>query len=404
MKRLITLFLMTAMVLLLAGCETPITGADLPDSWVVMPTANQGVFSEHGYYYTTPQGILYFLDIVNGGNVALCNKIGCKHELETYPEECEGYLSSWPMNFLPLVYENEKIYYTDPDYYGEQLYSRNADGTAKTHITTLGKEYSEQKKSLHIYDYLLADGMLYYCGEVTGEVVDDLSNYTQIIHEFDFIRRVDLKTGKDELLVKDTERVLRLHAVGGNTLIYDATTQPDPEDPESRFNLIRSLNFLNIETGTETTFLQKPFGQIGSIVEIRDNNIHIKGVSEAGEDFLTVYDLRTGAVKETKALPSEWFRVINDKYAYCHDWDQRLSQIYDIEDKTFLPGGIVGMRLQLLNTCKDGFIVKQSFPKPGGSAETGYEADYYYLCYCSFASLLDGFQQSDLIPFSFVDC
>ena len=403
MKRTIAILLL-AVALLLAGCKTPIVNADLPDSWVVMPAANQGVFSEHGYYYTTPQGVLYFLDIANGGNVALCNKIGCKHELETYPDECEGFLSSWPMNFLPLVYENEKIYYTAPDYYGEQLYSRNADGTAKTHITTLGTEYSEQKKSLHIYDYLLADGMLYYCGEVTGEVVDDLSNYTQIIHEFDFIRRVDLQTGKDELLVEDPERVLRLHAVGGNIVIYDATTQPDPEDPESRFNLTRSLNFLDIETGTETTFLQKPFGQIGSIVEIQDNNIHIKGVSEAGEDFLTVYDLRTGAVKETKALPSEWFRVINDKYAYCHDWEQQLSQIYDIENKTFLPGGIVGMRLQLLNACEDGFTVRQSFPKPGGSAETGYETDYYYLCYCSFASLLDGFQQSDLIPFSFVDC
>ena len=62
------------------------------------------------------------------------------------------------------------------------------------------------------------------------------------------------------------------------------------------------------------------------------------------------------------------------------------------------------MRLRLLNVGKDGFIVEQRYPKPGGSASTGYETDYYYLCYCSFASLSDGFQQSDLIPFSFVDC
>lgn len=82
MKRIAAILLLAA-VLLLAGCHQPTTDMSLPDEWVVLPQADEGAFSEHGYYYTTPQGILYFLDIANGGNVALCSRVGCKHELET---------------------------------------------------------------------------------------------------------------------------------------------------------------------------------------------------------------------------------------------------------------------------------------------------------------------------------
>ena len=398
MKRIAAILLLAAV--LLAGCRQPITDMSLPDEWVVLPQADEGAFSEHGYYYTTPQGVLYFLDLTNGGNVALCSRVGCKHELETYPEEdCEAYLDILPMSSLPLFYENEKIYYVASDYYGQQLYSRNADGTAKTHIATLGKEYYAQQKSIEIYEYLVVGGMLYYTAEVRGEVHDDLSNYTQIVREFDVLGRVDLRTGKDELLLKGADKVLQLEAVGGNTVIYLSSTQADYDDPDYAEKLVSTRIMLNLDTGTSVDLMEKPHSQIGHLIQIENDQMHV-----LANDVISVHDIKTGKSKETVSKVSEWFKVINAKYAYCHDWEQRLSQIYDIENKAFLPGGIVGMRLRLLNVGKDGFVVQRPYPKPGGSDSTGYEVDYYYLCYCSFSSLSDGFQQSDLIPFSFVDC
>ena len=399
MKRTIATLLLAA-ALLLAGCHQPTTDMPLPDEWVVLPQADEGAFSEHGYYYTTPQGVLYFLDLTNGGNVALCSRVGCKHELETYPEEdCEAYLDILPMSSLPLFYENEKIYYVASDYYGQQLYSRNADGTAKTHIATLGKEYYAQQKSIEIYEYLVVGGMLYYTAEVRGEVQDDLSDYTQIVREFDVLGRVDLRTGKDEQLLKDANNVLQLEAVGGNAVIYLSTAQADYDDPDYMEKLVSTRIMLNLDTGTSVDLMEKPHSQIGHLIQIENDQMYV-----LANDAITAHDIKTGESKETVCKVSEWFKVINAKYAYCHDSDQKLSQIYDIENKTFLPGGIVGMRLRLLNVGKDGFVVQRSYPKPGGSASTGYETDYYYLCYCSFASLSDGFQRSDLIPFSFVDC
>lgn len=397
MKRIAAILLLA--VVLLAGCRQPTTDMSLPDEWVVLPQADEGAFSEHGYYYTTPQGVLYFLDLTNGGNVALCSRVGCKHELETYPEEdCEAFLDILPMSFQPLFYENEKIYYVASDYYGQQLYSRNADGTAKTHIATLGKEYYAQQKSIEIYEYLVAGGMLYYTAEVRGEVHDDLSNYTQIVREFDVLGRVDLRTGKDEQLLKDADKVLQLEAVGGNTVIYLSTAQADYDDPDYMEKLVSTRIMLNLDTGTSVDLMEKPHSQIGHLIQIENDQMYV-----LANDTIIAHDIKTGESNETVSKVSEWFKVINAKYAYCHDSDQQLSQIYDIENKTFLPGGIVGMRLRLLNVGKDGFVVQRPYPKPGGNS-TYQEADYYYLCYCSFASLSDGFQPSDLIPFSFVDC
>ena len=398
MKRTIATLLLAA-ALLLDGCHQPTTDMSLPDEWVVLPQADEGAFSEHGYYYTTPQGVLYFLDLTNGGNVALCSRVGCKHELETYPEEdCEAYLGILPMSSLPLFYENEKIYYVASDYYGQQLYSRNADGTAKTHIATLGKEYYAQQKSIEIYEYLVVGGMLYYTAEVRGEVQDDLSDYTQIVREFDVLGRVDLHTGKDEQLLKDADKVLQLEAAGGNAVIYLSTAQADYDDPDYMEKLVSTRIMLNLDTGTSVDLMEKPHSQIGHLIQIENDQMYV-----LANDTIIAHDIKTGESKETVSKVSEWFKVINAKYAYCHDSDQKLSQIYDIENKTFLPGGIVGMRLRLLNVGKDGFVVQRPYPKPGGNS-TYQEADYYYLCYCSFASLSDGFQQSDLIPFSFVDC
>lgn len=399
MKRIAAILLLAA-VLLLAGCHQPTTDMSLPEEWVVVSQADEGAFSEHGYYYTTPQGVLYFLDLTNGGNVALCSRVGCKHELETYPEEdCEAFLDILPMSFQPLFYENEKIYYVASDYYGQQLYSRNADGTAKTHIATLGKEYYAQQKSIEIYEYLVVDGMLYYTAEVRGEVQDDLSDYTQIVREFDVLGRVDLRTGKDEQLLKDADKVLQLEAVGGNAVIYLSTAQADYDDPDYMEKLVSTRIMLNLDTGTSVDLMEKPHSQIGHLIQIENDQMYV-----LANDTIIAHDIKTGESNETVSKVSEWFKVINAKYAYCHDWDQQLSRIYDIENKTFLPVGIVGMRLRLLNVGKDGFVVQRPYPKPGGSASSGYETDYYYLCYCSFASLSDGFQQSDLIPFSFVDC
>ena len=188
-----------------------------------------------------------------------------------------------------------------------------------------------------------------------------------------------------------------MEAVGKNTILYRATTQPDPTGPDYREKLISTRVLLNVSTGNTTVLMEKQYSQIGTLLQIENNTMYLQA-----SGAIATYDIKTGESKESVSKVSDSLTVLNAKYALCYDADQMLSTIYDLNAKTFLPGGVEGLELRVRNVDKNGFIVQRNYPKPGGG--NGYwDIDYYYLCYCSFASLSDGFQESDLIPFHFVD-
>lgn len=405
-KKLIAVVLVF-LFLFAAGCSNdPATSTGTPTQNTQKPTNAQaeigemdwvwasndnGAFSDAGYYYLSSEGFLYFLDTENGLSVCLCGKVGCLHDQEEDPfkrEECEAKLSG---RLTPVFYWDGGLFYVESDAYGTHLYRRNADGSDLSKVSTLGSQYAKDQKSVELFSFAIAEGYLYYDAEVDS-VVQDETGAGVVQRELCYIGRVNLQTGKDEILFSDAENYLVLCAAASDASLILSKGQPDlsvndPGYAEALLNEPARLLFWDGTDGALTQVFQKTIRQCQNITLVADGGVFYKGSSK--ESAATYrYDLRTGA--EEKVSDSA-IRHINGQYALRTD-DAGIWQIYDFHAKSFLPNDFSEDSLAVGTVSEDGFILLRGI-REGNSIK----ARIY--CYVTFKTLEDGLQEADLMPF-----
>ena len=210
LSRTLTLALAVLFILCAAGCSKEVESSPWERTMRWNPGRSASTFSDEGYYYHDHKGQLCFLDLKNGGNVVLCSKVACLHwdEPDIFKRrECEAITGADSMFFW-----DNSLYYIAQDVYGYQLYRRAADGTAEEHIMTMGKDYISKDTSMDIWSFALAEGILYYY----GQVCDDIQISQNEIHSqlsYEVICRVDLRARKETEIIRDDGGGISIHAV-----------------------------------------------------------------------------------------------------------------------------------------------------------------------------------------------
>ena len=213
MKRIISLLLTLFMVGTITACNNPVdTKVEYLDWVYVREQTTRGAVSDQGYYYLDGS-ILSYVDFASGLSVALCSRAGCKHK----EYDCDAYIGGG-YAFTPMYFENDRIYYAD----GGTIYRRNATGIEYAEVGVIGKKYLEERKGVEPQKFAVTGDYLYYLADIQ-EITSEGST-TTVIATMQTIGRVNLNTGKDELLVeealdRDSEKLL-LCAVCKNGIIY----------------------------------------------------------------------------------------------------------------------------------------------------------------------------------------
>lgn len=360
--------------------------------WVWASNDN-GTFSDVGYYYLTSEGFLYFLDTENGLSVCLCGKVGCLHDKEEDPfkrEECEGKLSG-AGSITPVFYWDGGLFYVESDAYGTHLYRRNADGSGMTKVSTLGSQYTKEQKSVELFSFAIADGCLYYDAEVDS-VVQDETGAGVVQRELCYIGRVNLQTGKDEILFSDANNYLMLCAAASDAALILSKGQPDlpVDDPgyaEALLNESAELLFWNGTVGEPMEVFKKTIRQCANITLVADGYVFYKGSAKEGIATYR-YDLRTGAEEK---ISDSAIRHINSQYALRMD-NAGIWKVYELQAKAFLPNDFSGDSLSIGTVSEDGFILLRGIREGNSIKERIY-------CYVTFIALEDGLQEADLMPF-----
>lgn len=346
-----------------------------------------GAFSEYGYYYLK-NGFLYFLDTGNGISVCLCSKPGCLHDEEPDPfirELCEARIYGLK---TPVFYWDDHLYYIELDGYGPQLYRRNADGTAKAKLGTLGVPYLEEQKKIEVWNHAVADGYLYYEGWVESLIIEGDSAMEARDHYF--IGRVNLKTGKDEVVLEGNQgEVVNLCAVRPNGVLFFSYPLPDmdPQEPsyqEALQQVPTALKYWNGETEETIIVFEKTRQECARINMVEKGKVYYSGT---GVVTNWVYDLTDGS---DLLLTKDTLRYISGNYAFQHDgsgwhlWNIQTKEVYQIE--------LTSPLVVAETTSEDGFILAWRIQENGKIVRRIY-------CYATYASIQDGLQEEDMMQF-----
>ena len=392
-SRQLVLFLSVILCLSLLGCgkQSVISG-----DWV--PAVLQdGCFSDTGYYFLSAEGLLHYTDLSSGTTVNLCPKVGCNHEDS---ETCEGYLDP---KGNTMYFWNDGLYYLGNDIYGTHLYRRNADGTALSKVLTLCEDYMEDLGQINISIERTAavDGFLYYDASLS---VFSSNGSEQIGEDVaSVIRRIELRTGKEETLLEDKENNLQLLCARGDGVLYSSVKQLDLNDyPTQEDHIAEAVKqtYRTYQWSAETTQSTLVFEE--SISECSPHYYQLGGnkilySNTAYEnDVLTytyyTYNLSTGAY--TQMYHGLIDILLAGRYRYSRASLQQRDQwvLEDLESGKQLPciqfyDGNCYIRLKCASE-KGAVLTRQS--KDGG------ERIYFYI---PTEALADGLQLEDCLDF-----
>ena len=251
-----------------------------------------GVFSESGYYWSELD-ILKYTDLSAGTTVCLCQKVGCSH---TDIDVCEAYVDVGIQG--ELFYWNDGVYYIMDDQYGMQLCRRNADGTGLSVVTTLCKDYMEENEeiSCNFQDGVILDGKLYYCTSVYAVVETEPQVFTSE-NIYDLINCVDLRTGKEETLVKKDGGRLNLAGLQDGVLYYEETDLGDTSAEnytDTMGELPSRLNRYDLSTGETATVLEKKLDDFRGVEAIIGSKVYYLDTTAEGKVY-RCYDMKDGA-------------------------------------------------------------------------------------------------------------
>ena len=429
-KRLLALLLIPAILLALSACgkesrptvpsdatkapeesSAPADGSDptqpiVPDidlagQWV-KPNAEQGThfaFRDEGFYYIS--GVLRFMDTANGTSVPLCYKAGCKHD----DEDCEAGIG-YPNVFFCWdghIYFDKRIR-EDPN--GIHLFRRNADGTGEEKVATLAEEYYSQKNSVGVAQYIAADGVL-YCVASIIETVEIAPNEYSSREQGTMILRLDLRTGKQEELVRYDDTYIKLLGARDNALLFYTQETPSSEDifapdySECLQALPARLNVWTESSGKAVALFEKPNKECPWICGLMGSTILYTDYTNQ-----YAYDLGTGT-HSTVNIPSLYI-IVNDNYLLDQSPrpEDMLQGVYakfwDIRTGKHIPSDFDDADISLRSISEKGCIADIHYIKemePGGG---GYiiHTSREIRAYVPFAAMEDGLQESDLLVIS----
>ena len=326
-KRITALLLTLVLCFGLTACGKDPSGS-AKGIWV---GANEyeGTFSDQGYYYVpwNQQGAtLSYLDISTGTSVILCTKAGCRHT----NEYCEAY-------FLPLPYYNSggTCFWDGSLYYVEwlsadsvDLVRRNATGTERAVIGTLGNKYIEDTKTVLPKNFARFENFWYYCAEINGSVWDEATQRQTTKRVLDYIGRIDLRTGKEEILIEDRDNTLNFYAVKNDALVFSTHGIPDVDisDRENYREQLYKLPFIfkrwDGQTGQISTLFEKGSNGSAGIQALTLRGVYkdklYYSVSVDGNLNQYTYNLNTGEDALFAAQTNMFFW--GGGYARCRDF------------------------------------------------------------------------------------
>ena len=392
MKTIKRFFACTLLLCLLCGMSACSKQTDTDSDWV-WAYNQRGAFSSKGYYFLA-SGFLRFVDIENGVSVCLCSKAGCLHDHEPdhrKSESCEARLIGATM-ITPLFFCNSDLYYVLRDQYGSHLYRRDATGADLETVATLGEKYIEDQRDVTVYAYAVADGFLYYSADVNGSVpAEDGGNMVQWISNY--LGRLNLRTGKEEILLDKSDVYITLCAVKGNEALFHSAGIPvaaydDPNYRQLSLEMPALLQHWDGTSGQVHTLLEKTVQEFPGVNIVDKDKLYYTSSMESASGVY-VYDLHTNKLE---AVQLDSLRHMGNGYALHWDADREQWHLFDLNTKKELPNALTNEGFIVLTVSEEGVAIKRTVEDDNAGNQQIYS-------YITYASLADGLQEQDLMDF-----
>ncbi len=389
-KRITTCLLVFCLLCGLSACNKPTqTGSD----WI-WAYNQRGAFSDKGYYFVE-SGFLRFVDLSSGVSVCLCSKAGCLHDQEPdnrVSESCEAFMPSFFSLTTPTFFWGDNLYYITYDHYGLKVYRRDATGAGLESLTVLGEQYIKNKKDLAISAYAVSNGFFYYSADTNGTVLtEDGTNIVQ--RTASYIARLDLQTGKEEILVENSDVPITLCAVKGNEMLFHTYGVPDVDfnDPNYRevlLNLPATLQHWDGTSGQTRTLIDKTRREFSGVSMVDGDKIYYSSAADT-EYNEYAYDLNTGT---QTVVSHDSMHYIGKGYALRFDAKNEQWHLYNLNTGKKLSNALSRENFRAQTISDDGFVMRRTVSNGnGGSTKV--------LSYVTYASLADGLQERDLMDF-----
>ena len=374
---------------------------DLTGKWI-RPGIETGhfAFSDTGCYLYN--SVLQFMDIENGVSVVLCTKPSCRHAEEENTEDCEAHIRG---SLSIFFYWDEHIYYTEyvqDDPNGIHLFRRNADGTGEEKVATLAEEYCTPKNSVSITKYVVADGILYCLASLTEIVEVEPDNFT-IMERDTMILKLDLRTRKQEELVRYENTFIRLLGARKDALLfYTQERLPAEEnlapDYYERMQKLPARLHIWTDSNKVVTLFEKPnkecswvHGLMGNVLFYTDDTNQY------------AYDLTTNS-HSVAQLPFPYM-IVSDSYILdqsrtYEDMAQGIySRFWDARTGNHIPSDFNDADISVISISDNGCILNIQYIRELEPSDGGYivHASRKIQAYVSFAAMEDGLQKEDIL-------
>ena len=389
-----------AFVLLLTGCgadpagsETT-SGAAVPDGDWIWADAYNGTFSDRGYYYCDDTYLRY-LDTESGLSTVLCSKVGCTHDQES----CEARNTSVLMMLGGMCFWEENLYYLESSAFGADLYRCGAEGMGREKIGTLGKKYIDAQLSVTTCAFAQAGHYWYYSANAKGAVLNEETGIWTNKTVVTYISRIDLRTGKEDILTEDWENMLELYAAQENAVLYTTRGIPEADlrDPAYREQLKKlpvTLHCWDGASGEASVVFKKDGSNFGKIHVVVGDKLYY-GLSEQKEDggytgSNYVFDLKTGS--DTLFAENEAMQYLGGEYVKRMELGTEEWYIFGLESGKQMPVEVSSGYPRMECWTDRGCILFWQAELENGKKEnrTGY---------VTYEAMADGLQDDDILVF-----
>jgi hypothetical protein len=314
-----------------SGSEPTTPGSSTQWKWQPAPGGiNTGCFSDTGYYHAE-NGFLYYTECTTGISVCLCSKAACTH---TDNMTCDAVVNILPYN--SMFYWNEGLYYIEQDGFGYHICRRNADGNAKSEVAVLCEEELKASNNVTVTvdQFVVVGNWLYFCAGVSG-VTNDGSG-TNFYDIKQLLCRLDLRTGREEVLLTDEENSMVLIAAQENALLYTreekAETAPGEEGYDEELKQCRiAVMRWDEASGESKVLLEKTRENMYAPRMIGDLVLYY--TSQDATECRTV-DPETGEEQEAARVVGT---VLNDKYLFTRIPGDDKKTVIERETGNALP-------------------------------------------------------------------
>lgn len=361
-------------------------------SWKWVSNSHRaGALLNQVYFYNS-DGLLTATDIETKDSIVLCSEIGCEHTNEACPAK---------LSIMTKIFVwGEHIYCIDGNRYGMHLYRRNFAGDGLMRVCSLGTKYMEDQKNVEIEQCVLAGNVLYYKGHVEGQVLDEKSGTYTVQRVMDYIGRIDLKTGREDIIFEEEisnslERITLCAAQEECVMIFhwNGTSVPVDEPSysiESKKSPVE-LKYWHKAANTLTSIFQKKLEDCTEIKVIDNGKVYYKTMvnTETKDPGLTYsYDLNTG--KETLVDHGAMLWYLGGGYALRKEERTQIWTVFNLHSGEELPNEIQELLL-ITNISDQGVVLERLLIEDDTN-----QVKERICCFITYESLADGLQEADL--------